>query len=82
MYLETAWVVYKTDAQHSFGSRDVIGICTDLPSAIGICKEKATQDGGSIDSDDLFNLNNIKQTQGYLGEGEFDIEELSLNRMI
>ena len=68
------FIVYKTDSWHSYSSRDLIGICTSMEMALDLCKSKAKKESTKIDSDQLFNLRNIKQTQGYKGEGEFVIE--------
>lgn len=89
----TVFIVYKTDAHHSYASRDIIGIsdsltaltevnCGEIKSAIMICLEQADKEGGEIGEDQLFNLRNIKQTQGYFGDGEFQIEEVELNTLL
>lgn len=74
--------VYKTDAWHSYASRDLLGIATTKALAIKICKEKARREHSKIDADQLFNLNNISQTQGYAGEGEFHIDTVTTNTII
>lgn len=76
------YLVYKTDSWHSYASRDIIGVCSSKPIAIRICKQQATKEGEKIDSDQLFNLNNINQTQGYTGEGEFVIEPVEKNVLL
>lgn len=69
------FIVYKTDTWHSYASRDLIGICSSVDNAIDICQQKAKRDNDEkIDDEQVFNLRNIKQTQGYKGEGEFVIE--------
>lgn len=68
------YLVYKTDAHHSYASRDIIG-CTRVPSvAIQICCDQAKKEGSELTVADMYNLNNIKQTQGYDGDGEFQYE--------
>tara|TARA_R100000781_G_scaffold113591_1_gene82399 strand:+ start:8522 stop:8764 length:243 start_codon:yes stop_codon:yes gene_type:complete len=79
--METVFVVYKTDAHHSYASRDIIGIATDKNEAINICQLQAKKEGEVITTDEMFNLENITQTQGYNGEGEFQFEELELNKL-
>lgn len=76
------YLVYKTDCHHSYASRDIIGVCTSKLNAIKICKSQAKKDGVRIDSDQLFNLNNISQTQGYEGPGEFHFEEFKTNVLL
>ena len=86
-------ILYKTDNWHSYGSRDMIAICTGemkpvelvVNEAVQLVKEQAEKEGETISSDDEYNLRNIKQTQGYKGEGEFDYEiynQDELNRLI
>jgi hypothetical protein len=76
------FLVYKTDTHHSYASRDIIGIVDDLINAIDICQMKANTEGEEISSDELFNLRNLKQTQGYSGEGEFQFEEVEINTLL
>lgn len=70
------YLVYKTDAWHSYASRDLIGVCTSVESVYDIINQKVKKEGETLSEDDLFNLSNIKQTYGYEGEGEFDYEEV------
>ena len=77
------FLVYKTDAWHSYASRDLIGVGTNLNNAIKLCKKQAKKDNVKIDSDQLFNLNNLKQTQGLNDcEFEFVIESIEKNVLI
>lgn len=79
--MKQVFAVYKTDNWHSYASRDIIGIATTERKAIQICKWQATKEGCKISKDELFNLGNLKQTQGYSGEGEFQYESFYLNRL-
>lgn len=76
------FLVYKTDAHHSYASRDIIGVCTTPLKAIKVCKAQAKKEGCKIEKDQLFNLQNIKQTQGYYGEGEFQFEAVNKNELL
>ena len=76
------YLVYKTDGWHSYASRDLIGVVTSKEKVIKICKQQAKKEGEIISKDQLFNLNNISQTQGYSGEGEFDFEEVEKNILL
>jgi len=67
-------VVYRTDVHHSYQSRDLIGITSDQYTAIDIIEQQVKKDGEKLSEDDLYNLNHIKQTQKYNGEGEFMFE--------
>lgn len=76
------YLVYHTDNQHSYASRDVIAVCTDRANALRICHEKAKLEGEKIDDDQMHNLVSLNQTQGYCGDGEFDIEEVKTNILL
>ena len=80
--MDSVFIVYKTDNWHSCASRDTIGIATSRFAAIEICKEQAKKENKKIDKDQLFNLSNLKQTQGYSGDGEFQFEEITLNKLL
>lgn len=80
--IDSVFLCYKTDAQHSYSSRDIIGIGTDRGEAIEICRQKAFKEGSRIDSEQLWNLINLLQTQGYVGEGEFQIESVFVNQLL
>ena len=76
------FLVYKTDAWHSYASRDLLAVVTSKEKAIRICKKQAKKEGEKIDEDQLFNLNTLSQTQGYSGEGEFDYESVEKNVLL
>ena len=82
------YIIYKTDAQHSYNSRDIIGIASDEHeeiariTAIEICEQQAEKEGNFITIEQLFNLNNYKQTQNYSGDGEFQFEAIETNKLL
>lgn len=76
------FIIYKTDNWHSYNSRDLIGVVTTQNKVIELCKKQAKKEGYKLSEDDLFNLNNIKQTQGYAGEGEFHYEPVTKNKLL
>ena len=80
--MDSVFIVYKTDNWHSYASRDTIGIATSSLAAIKICKQQAKKENKKIDKDQLFNLANLEQTQGYSGDGEFQFEEITLNKLL
>ena len=47
-----------------------------------LIKRKVKAEGEKLNEDDLYNLQHINQTQGYEGEGEFDMEEIDKNVLI
>lgn len=73
------YLVYKTDSHHSYASRDIIAIATNTSNAVLLCREQAEKEGEKINTDQMYNLQNIKQTQGYSGEGEFQYEGVELD---
>ena len=80
--MKTLFPVYKTDNWHSYASRDMIGIATTFNGAIKLCKLQAKKEGESLDEDQMYNLQNLKQTQGYSGSGEFHFEEVDANKLL
>ena len=81
--MDTVFLVYKTDSWHSYNSRDIIGIATHKDLAIDIVLMKASKEGEATSiKEQLFNLDHILQTQGYAGEGEFQIEQMELNTLL
>lgn len=73
------YLVYKTDNWHSYASRDLIGIGSNLANAIKLVKEQVKKENCNLNEDDLYNLEHIKQTQNYENEGEFDIDPCEIN---
>lgn len=76
------FIVYSTDNLHSYASRDVIALSKSIPQAIKLIRAHAKKSGDKISEDDLFNLQNIKQTQGFEGEGEYFIEEVAIGVLL
>lgn len=80
--MEAVILVYKTDAHHSYRSRDIIGIATTASMAIALCHAQARKEGEKIVPEQIHNLRNIKQTQGYSGAGEFQYESVNVNVLL
>lgn len=80
--MHSVFLVYKTDPHHSYASRDIIGIATTPESAVKICQQQAHIEHEHIDTEQYHNLCNIKQTQGYSGDGEFQFEEVSTDTLL
>lgn len=80
--MSEVFLVYKTDAWHSYASRDIIGIGTTLRESFSIILKQVEKEGEDLSDDDKYNLSNIKQTQGYNGEGEFQIEPVNTNELL
>lgn len=82
--MKNIFIVYKTDKHHSYASRDIIGIGTDESEAIKICFHQAHKEGFplGIATAARWDLQNLKQTQCYEGEGEFQYESIELNKLL
>jgi hypothetical protein len=80
--MKSVFVVYKTDMNHSYKSRDIIGIATSDIMAVKICTMQAKKENEQITKEQLWNLSNLKQTQGYNGEGEFQFEEIKTDTLL
>jgi hypothetical protein len=75
-------LIYKTDVHHSYASRALIGVAMEAFTALGIILEQAQKEGEDLSDEDAANLINIKQTQGYKGEGEFQYEEVETDILL
>ncbi|AFM54780.1 hypothetical protein B620_gp02 [Croceibacter phage P2559S] len=76
------YLVYKSDNQHSYQSLDLIAVATTKAHAIQLICNQASNENEIISDDDNYNLNNIKQTQGYAGDGEFLFSEIETNTLL
>lgn len=76
------FIIYKTDVHHTRESRVIIAIATDQKRIIPLCKQQAKKEGTNLLPDDVYNLEHIKQTQNYKGEGEILIEEMAENVLV
>lgn len=79
---EEVWMVYKTDPWHSYASRDLLGVGTSKANAIELVNQQVKKEGETLSEDEAFNIQNINQTQGYSGEGEFHMEQVSVNTLL
>ena len=80
--MKTIILIYKTDCNHSYASRDIIGIVENESLILPIIEQQAEKEGQQIDLEQEFNIINIKQTQGYIGEGEFQAEPVQINVLL
>ena len=76
------FIIYKTDAWHSYNSRDIIGLAKTTNGVIRIIEKQVKKEGEELDEYQLYNLQHLKQTQGYSGEGEFQFESIEENNRI
>ena len=80
--LKEVYIVYKTDTHHSYASRDILGVCDEFTSVIELIYKQVDKEGGELGLDQEYNLESIHQTQGYSGEGEFQIETVETNKLL
>lgn len=79
--MRKTYLVYETDAWHSYSSRDVIGVCTTLRNCMKVIRKHIIEnDREKLSDDDKWNLENIKQTQGR--ETNYFIEEVEKNVLL
>lgn len=77
-----AYVVNRTDNFHSLNSFRLLGVATSLKKAIKIIKKEAKEDGVKLSDYDKSNLEKINQTQGSDFDGEFNITNITMNRLV
>ena len=75
------YLIYKTDNQHSYQSRDLLAVVIDH-NPIPFIKTHALKTGDFISEDDQYNLVNIKQTQNFEGKGEYMYELVEANVLL
>lgn len=75
------YIVFTCDIWHTHTSKNIIAVCSNFKIAIRLIKQHAKKEGVKITKDDIYNLENIKQTQNYEGMGEFIIEEMEQNKL-
>ena len=76
------YIVFECDNWHSTNSMNLVAVCSNLKTAIRLIKKYAKEQGEKISSDDLYNLQNILQTQNFEGEGEFNIKVVEQNILL
>lgn len=80
--MRTIFLVWSTDNHHTQHSKELLGVCTSKFTAINLIQDVAKEEDETISQDDLYNLENINQTQNYEGYGEFTIEEQPLDTIL
>lgn len=74
-------LVYITDNKHSYNSFNLIAVATNKANAIQLICNQVNNENEKLTDNDHFNLENINQTQGYKGEGEFLLQEIETNTL-
>lgn len=79
--MRKTYLVYETDAWHSYSSRDIIGVCTTFRYCMKVIRKHIKENyRKKLSDDDKWNLENIKQTQGR--ETNYFIEEVEKNVLL
>ena len=78
--MTTVTILYRSDAWHN--NKEMLGVFTTKGNAINAAQQLALDEDEDLSIDDIYNLNNINQTQGYSGFGEFVVEEIEINKII
>lgn len=77
------FIVYKTDANHTYDSFDMLGVSTTFSGAIGMCSKHARiKEKAILSKEQQMLLEKIQQTQGYSGGGEFVIQPISIDMLL
>ena len=79
-------LAYKTNSAHSHLHRDLIGISETREGIMELIDEQCTKEGRSLPADQVWNLNNLNQTQGLWhhesAQFEIDLEEVETEVLI
>ena len=79
--MRKTYLVYSTDAWHSYASRDVIGVGTSIPNCFKVIREHIRKYGhDKLTEDNKFELEHYRQTQGR--ETNYFIEEVEKNVLL
>jgi hypothetical protein len=70
------FLAYTTDDWHTEFSKSLIGAAANINTAIELCR--GAVDNIRLNEEDIQQLIDMRQTQGYRGNGEFIIEETEL----
>jgi len=73
------YLIFETDNWHTHSSKNLIAVCSTFNTAISLLKKDCKAKGNPLSEDDIYNLQHIKQTQNFEGDGEFVIEEMKEN---
>jgi len=80
--MKQVFCVYKTDCHHSYDSFELIGIATSRAYIQKIVSKQAHKENERLSGEDIQQLSDINQTQGYTGEGEFFIQQYEVNILL
>ena len=75
------FILFSCDNHHTWGSTEVVAVCSNLNNAIKLAKQYAKKQGNKLSEDDLYMLRYKLQTQGYSGDGELMIEFFNQNEL-
>jgi len=82
MVIKTVFLLHTTDAWHTHQSRNLIAVCSSKEQAINMAQMYAKSEDKEISQDDLYNLENIDQTQNLDSDYEFVIDYATINTFI
>lgn len=77
--MKQVFIVSRTDDWHSNSS--VLGVATSKKKAIKLIKLQAKKEGIKLTEDNKLGLKNSGQTFSSSFDGEFNIEEVDLNKL-
>ena len=63
--MRNTYLIYSTDAWHSYTSRDIIGVGTSIPNCMKVIRAHIRKYGcDKLTEDNKFELEHYRQTQG------------------
>lgn len=79
--MRKTYLVYSTDAWHSYSSREIIGVCTTFANCMKVIRADIRKHGcDKLSEDNKYELEHYKQTQGR--ETNYLIEEVEKNVLL
>lgn len=79
--MRKTYLVYSTDAWHSYASRDIIGVCTTFLNCMKVIRADIKRCGyEKLSDDNKYELEHYKQTQGR--ETNYQIEKVEKNVLL
>ena len=84
MVLEIRYIaiLYKCNVWHTQESRELLAVCHNVNTCIGLANKKAITEGNVLDKECIYQLESMLQTQSYNGDGEFIIVKEPLNKLL
>lgn len=80
--MENLYVVFKCDNHHSWTSLDLLGVAGTQTQMLSLVREQTHREERTLSRECVDELKRMRQTQSYSGDGQFLIQEATLNELI